>query len=269
VLIDWFTVAAQVINFVVLMALLKRFLYKPIIRAMDERQRQIACRLDEAERARTEAEAERLSYRARNQDWDRRRQAMLAEAKAEADVERQELIRQTRADVEALQLRWRQTLQRQQTAFLRDLRLRAAKQLDATARRVLHDLANADLETRLAEVFLDRLQKLDDECWRALATSMQAEHDAVTIHSAFDLPDTLRQQFLQVLQNRWPGRVKVEFMTRPELICGMEVRTPGHKVSWSIAEYLESLEEEMAKALEGQGADEGANGEIGPEPTPR
>ena len=57
-LIDWFTVLAQIINFLVLVYLLKRFLYGRIIRAMDERERKIALRLEEAQGRKEEAEQE-------------------------------------------------------------------------------------------------------------------------------------------------------------------------------------------------------------------
>ena len=66
-LIDWFTVSFQVINFLILIALLKRFLYGPIIRAMEERESTIAARLFEAERAEKEAET-RAAFLAKDQE---------------------------------------------------------------------------------------------------------------------------------------------------------------------------------------------------------
>ncbi len=48
-LINWFTVLAQIVNFLILVYLLKRFLYGPIIRAMQEREKKIARRLQDAE----------------------------------------------------------------------------------------------------------------------------------------------------------------------------------------------------------------------------
>ena len=70
-LIDWFTVIAQIINFLVLVALLKRFLYGRIIKAMDQREEKIAFRLADAERKRNEAEQEAQAYRKKNRSWMR------------------------------------------------------------------------------------------------------------------------------------------------------------------------------------------------------
>ena len=67
-LIDWFTVLAQIINFLILIYLLKRFLYGPIIRAMEEREKKMVADQDRAKNA--EKEAERMSS-----ELERERQA--------------------------------------------------------------------------------------------------------------------------------------------------------------------------------------------------
>ena len=54
-LIDWFTVGAQALNFLILVWLLKRFLYKPILHAIDEREKRIAKELADADAKKAEA----------------------------------------------------------------------------------------------------------------------------------------------------------------------------------------------------------------------
>ncbi len=54
-LIDWFTVVAQIVNFLILVWLLKRFLYKPILDALDAREKKIAKELADADLKKTEA----------------------------------------------------------------------------------------------------------------------------------------------------------------------------------------------------------------------
>ena len=53
-LIDWFTVGAQVLNFVVLVWLLKRFLYKPVLNAIDAREKRVAAEAADADLQKTE-----------------------------------------------------------------------------------------------------------------------------------------------------------------------------------------------------------------------
>jgi len=61
--IDWITVVAQIVNFLVLVWLLQRFLYGPITRAMKNREKRIENRLTEARQERNEAEDEAEAYR--------------------------------------------------------------------------------------------------------------------------------------------------------------------------------------------------------------
>ena len=66
-LIDWFTVGAQVLNFLILVWLLKHFLYKPILNAIDAREKRIASELADADAKKTEAQKERDDFRKQEQ----------------------------------------------------------------------------------------------------------------------------------------------------------------------------------------------------------
>ena len=82
--IDWFTVVAQAINFLILVWLLKRFLYKPILHAIDEREKGIAAQLAEAEAKKAEAQKERDDFQHKNEAFDQERAALLKKATDEA-----------------------------------------------------------------------------------------------------------------------------------------------------------------------------------------
>ena len=101
-LINWFTVIAQAINFLILVWLLKRFLYKPILHAIDEREKGIATQLAEAEAKKAEAQKERDDFQHKNEAFDQERSALLKKATDEANAERQRLLDQARKDADAL-----------------------------------------------------------------------------------------------------------------------------------------------------------------------
>jgi len=110
VLINWFTVIAQIANFLILVALLKYLLYNRIIKAMDERERKIQVRLKEAEEKEQAAEREVQSLREKNRDFDEKREYMLEQAKKEADARRKELIQEARQAATNLRLVWQEAL---------------------------------------------------------------------------------------------------------------------------------------------------------------
>src|SRR5476649_1716532 len=101
-LIDWFTVAAQVVNFLVLVWLLKRFLYKPVLAAIDEREKRIATQLQDAEKKKAEAQKEQTDFEHKNREFEQQRVCLLADATKAAKTERDKLLETTRKDAEAL-----------------------------------------------------------------------------------------------------------------------------------------------------------------------
>ena len=149
--IDWFVFLAQIFNFLLLMYLLKRFLYGRIIKAMDDREAKITSRFAEAEDLKIKANEEVELYEKRNRMLHEKKEIMLNEATMAADAKRKELMDQVRRDVDAVKARWQDMLVREQDAFFYDLRQRAAKQLYATARKALADLADVELEERIVD----------------------------------------------------------------------------------------------------------------------
>src|SRR6185503_2040773 len=101
-LIDWFTVSAQVVNFLILVWLLKRFLYKPILNAIDAREKRIAAELADADTKKADAKKERDEFLHKNEEFDQQRAALLNKATADANTERQRLLDEARNAADAL-----------------------------------------------------------------------------------------------------------------------------------------------------------------------
>ena len=101
-LIDWFTVAAQALNFLILVWLMKRFLYKPILNAIDEREKRIAAELANADAKKAEAQKEHDEFQHKNTEFDQQRAALLSKATGEAQAERQRLLDEARKAADAL-----------------------------------------------------------------------------------------------------------------------------------------------------------------------
>ncbi len=251
-LINWFTVTAQVINFLVLVYLLKRFLYGPIIKAMDEREKRIALRLEEGQRKKNEAEREVERYLKKNRDLDNRREALLSEIKEEADARRKELMNEARNQVDAVRDKWYEAIEREKEAFLQDLRQRAGRQTCAIARQALKDLANIDLEHHIVLVFIERLRNLDKEELEAIKESFQKSGGRVNLRSAFEIPQEMIRQIAEALQNHGADPVDLQLKVSSDVICGIELKVHGRKIAWSLEDYLETLEEALVEALEGK-----------------
>ena len=248
--INWFVFLAQIFNFLLLMYLLKRFLYGRILKAMDDREAKIAARFAEAEDLKVKANEEAVLYEKRNQMLNETKDRMLNEATMAADAKRKELMEKVRVEVDQVKIRWQDMLIREQDAFFYDLRQRAAKELYATARKALRDLADADLEERIVDEFLRRVKALDEEKSVQMRKAISGGGNRVTIQSAFGIPALRRTQIEETLKKQITNGFTINYLQQPEIVSGIEMRVNGHKIAWSLNEYLETLVENLTETLQ-------------------
>jgi F-type H+-transporting ATPase subunit b len=253
VLIDWFTVIAQIINFVILVVLLKIFLYDRVIEAIDRRREEAGEAFDEADRKQEAADHEREKLRGKRQELEDRRKELLDEAREDADRKRQELTEQARSEVNEKKQRWADSLEQRKGQFIDDLRGRLMYRVGQTTRRALKDLADADLERQVVKVFLHRLTEADDDRRNEIRKSA-GEEATLTVHTAWDLPEDARGEVRDKLRETLGGGeqngMDVEFVVDKDVVCGMELRTDGHAVGWNVSEYIQEVTREIWRMLE-------------------
>lgn len=245
--IDWITVTAQIINFLILVWLLKRFLYQPVINAMDRREQRISERLSQAQRREQEAEDEAQDYRQRREALEQQREDTLQQAEDEAEQRRQQLLDEARREVDELRHQWRDELKQEQHNFLAELKRRGARSVTAIADRALTDLADADLERQIISNFLQRLDELDEATRNTLAD----DNKEVRLRSSFALDDDTRRRIGDAVGNVLGQRLELQYEQTEELVCGIELVTEGRKLGWSVAQYMDSLEASMKAVLDG------------------
>jgi F-type H+-transporting ATPase subunit b len=248
-LIDWFTVAAQALNFLILVWLMKRFLYKPILHAIDAREERIAKELADADAKKTEAQKERDEFEHKNQEFDQQRAALLSKATDEAQGERQRLLDEARKAAAALSSKRQEALRNEEQNLHQAISRRTQQEVFAIARKALTDLATTSLEERLGEVFTRRLREMDGHAKAGFAEALKTASDPAVVRSAFDLPVEQRAAIQNALNETFSAEIHVRFETAPDLISGIEITTNGQKVAWSIADYLVSLKKGVDELL--------------------
>ncbi len=245
----WFTIAAQAVNFLILVWLLKRFLYKPILHAIDEREKGIAAQLAGAEAKKAEAQKERDDFQHKNEVFDKERKALFVKATDEAKAERQRLLDEARKDADALRAKRQEALRIEQRNLNQDIIRWTQKQVFAITRKTLADLATASVEEQMSEVFVRRVRALTGADKDQLATAFKTSNHTVSVHSVFDLPPAQRGAIESAIKETFAPDAHVQFETAPELVSGIELSTNGQKVAWSIADYLATLEKSAVELL--------------------
>ncbi len=251
-LIDWFTVLAQVVNFLILVWLLKRFLYRPVLDAIDAREKRIASELADADAKKAEALKERDEFQHKNEALDAQRAALLGKATDEANAERKRLLDEARSAADALGAKRQETLRSEARSLNQAIGRRARQEVFAIARKALADLATTSLEERLGEVFTRRLWEMDADAKKRLGEALKTASDPALVRSAFDLPAEQRAAIQNALNETFSAEIRVRFETAPDLVGGIELATSGMKVGWNIADYLESLEKSVDELLKAE-----------------
>jgi len=255
-LIDWFTVGAQTINFLILVWLMKRFLYKPILDAIDAREKRIAAELADADAKRDAAEKQSDEFQHKNEEFDQQRAALLSQATDEVKAERLRLLDEARAAADALRAKRQDALQREQQSLTAEINRRTQQEVFAIARKTLADLAGASLEGQMSGVFIRRVRELNGEAKDSFDKALKSSSEPVLVRSAFDLPEEQHAAIQRALNETFSADIKIRFETTPKVISGIELTTNGHKVGWSIADYLMTMEKSVAELLQVQAVPE-------------
>lgn len=258
-LIDWFTVIAQALNFLVLAWLLKRFLYKPILNALDEREKHIATELANADAKEAEAQKEREEFIRKNKELDQQRAVLLNKAREEANAERSRLFEAARKASTDLNIRLQETLRNDRRTLNQAILKRTQQEVFAISRKTLAELADSSLEERMVRKFIQKLQRLSEEEKEQLVSGFNSSFNSLSTSSnmaltrtAFELPDSQRTALEETIKKILGKEIQTKFETSADLVSGIELILNGQKIAWSIEDYLVALEKSIDELIKQQ-----------------
>lgn len=243
--IDWITVSAQIINFLVLVWLLKRFLYQPVITAMNQREKRVTERLREAGKREQEAKLEIQRFQAQQLELEQHHEQALKETEQYVTGHKLELLEEARAEVAEVRESWQQQAEIERNNFLESLQKQTATSVIDIARKVIADLANADLEAQLVSTFISKLKALKS----ADILSLKDTEGEMQIVSSIELNQNLREQLIQAISNKLGIDTQIDFKVSPEIALGLELNVAEQRVAWNLDTYLTELGNQFDSAL--------------------
>lgn len=251
-LIDWFTVGAQVVNFLILVWLLKRFLYKPILDAIDAREKRIADQLAGADAKKKEAQKEKDDFSNKNKVFDEQRSALFSKAEADSKAERDGLLNTARKDADDLREAQASALKEDKVRLGSEITRLTGEEVIRIARKALKDLATASLEERIEEVFMQRFHEMQGDSQRLMGEALKSSSEPAVLRSSFELSAVQKEAIQKALNESFSAEIRVRFEVSEALICGIELTGNGQKLDWNIATYLSSLDRSLSKLLDSQ-----------------
>lgn len=241
--IDWITVAAQLANFLVLVWLLKRFLYRPILDGIDAREAEITSRMQVALHAKQEADAAEAEYQAQVAALKSEQAALLDAARREIEQERDGLLAEAHTRIERERTAWQTHLEQETQAFTIKLHRVAAHALLELTRKALIDLADDTLETRIAAHLARQIAAMDGDLKHAAGAP-----ETATLRSNAAIDDTVQDAITAELRHRFP-KIDVQFETDAGQAPGISLQLGGAHLAWTVDTYISGLESLIAEQL--------------------
>lgn len=248
-LIDWFTVTAQIVNFLILVALLKHFLFNPIVNAMRERRERIDTSLDDARKREEEAHEQLQMYRKRNQEFEEKRNQMLLAAEEEARRKGEEFLEQARKQADFEIARLKDAMDQRKRDLAQRLRIMSLRDASSIASLTLSELTGTNIEEGLVRIFIEKLKETEDVRKEQLAAEVKKGRNPLAVKSSFDLNDDLRRKLSDAINREFHGPLSIQYQHTPDRILGIEMDIDGYRLRWGIEQFLGDIEDQVAKVI--------------------
>lgn len=239
---------SQVVNFLILFAVLYFLLWKRILRMLDQRKQRIAQGLADAEQARKERERAEAEYQQRIEQAKREREEILAGAAKEGELAREQVLAEARAEAEHIIAEARAELERDRQEMLADLRGQVATLAIAVSNKIIGEALDEQRQRRLIDEFFSgvragRVVVLDEEeiAWAKRSGAMKAQ-----VTSALPLTEEEQRivaESLAVQLGEPPP--ELEFSVDPGILGGLVLKVGDRLIDGSVAGRLASLQERL------------------------
>ncbi|MEI7796148.1 MAG: F0F1 ATP synthase subunit B [Methylococcaceae bacterium] len=218
---DFSTFILEMLNFLVLVWILQRLFYKPLLATIAQRKLHIEDTLAKAQSVQQEAEAQRELYENRQKLWEQEKQIALVVLHQDLDVERRAQFDLLQKELEQERQRNQANLSRQQHEFEQHAQQLALKNAARFAHILVQHTASAELETKLVQFLVEQLKTLPD----TLNASFQRLQNppVVNISSAFPLDAIYRQQLADCFSTLIVLPLTFHYAEEAMLLAGLRI----------------------------------------------
>lgn len=241
--IDWITVAAQLANFLVLVWLLKRFLYRPILDGIDAREAEITERMEVALRVKEEARTMEADYRSQLAALQSEQASVSDAARRKAEEERDVLLADAHDRIERERAAWQAHLDEEALNFTTKMQEAAGHALLELTRKALLDLADQSLEAHIAAHLAEKISTMDGDLRHAAGNP-----DEASVTSQDSLPPAIKDDLVVELRRRFP-EIAVHFETNARQSPGLSLHIGGAHLEWTVETYIDGLGTRMVEQL--------------------
>jgi len=219
--LDWSTFVLEIVNFLILVWILKRFLYKPVLDAIGRRKDAIAKTLADSEERHATALALEAQYRNRLGDWEQEKARLRAAMLEEVEAERTRRMGELQNALEQEREKNRAIEESRRKEWQGKAEQEAIAQGAQFAARLVARAAGPQLEAKLIELALQDLAHVSEEQLTALRDACKEAQFKATVASAFALDEKQRNTIMQALRDLTCKDIDAEYVQDEQLLAGL------------------------------------------------
>jgi len=218
--LDWSTILLEIVNFLVLVWILKRFLYKPVLDIIAKRRTSIESTVAKSESMKQEAEALKEQYESRLADWEQERAKARETLRDEMEAERVRLHKELDLEIQNAREKARVADERRLLEAQRLAEQHAVTQGARFAARLVGSLSGPELDARLVQKMLEELQQFPGD---RIATLRQQAVSRAEVMSARVLDESTRQAIGFALGRLFGHAVDCQYHEDSTLLAGVRI----------------------------------------------
>jgi F-type H+-transporting ATPase subunit b len=221
--LNWSTFVLEIINFLILVWILKRFFYLPVMKVIEQRRKGIEDSMAQADAKRKEAQEMEQKYQGRLSEWEKEKKQALEALHNEINAERAHLMESLKDSLEKEKQKNRVLEERRLNEEKRKIEQEALAHSTRFAAKFLNRLTGPELEERLYRLLLDELPQLPTEQRDTLHSVYSESQPPVKVTSAYSLAEDKRNALQAALSNLIGKSITCEYVEDTRLVAGLRI----------------------------------------------
>ncbi|PIQ29072.1 hypothetical protein COW36_18245 [bacterium (Candidatus Blackallbacteria) CG17_big_fil_post_rev_8_21_14_2_50_48_46] len=234
----------ELINFLLLVWLLRKLLYKPVIQVLADRRRFIQERLEAARAKEVELEKLQSDYQHLLIELDEQREQAMTRLRGELEQEKGNLQKALQADLDNEKLRARSFIENEKRSLNEDIRQEAIQAALHYTIRFLRKIKDPLLEQKLVSLALETVESLVENRYEEFAAEIR-ERGEIQVETAVKVGHALSTEVIQALQKIFGEECPIGLHYKPELEAGVRIYLGSHLVDASLRGHLETWGQEL------------------------
>ncbi len=247
--INWSTVFFQIINFLIIIWILKKYLFKPVLSSMDKREQIIQDKLLEAKEAKFKAEKEYEKLKMKIHSLEREKNNIMANTYKKADIEYATLLKTFNAEMAGKRNAFEEQMIMEREFLRHSIKDMAGKTIIKTVQDALTELANTNIQSAIIQNFINQIYNKNFKKINDLKKYYEKEK-YINIYTSFEIDENSKKEIINAFTNIIEKQItNINFVINNEIICGIEVSCPPLLISFGMNTYINELTKNIDNGL--------------------